>query len=125
MTSNRINGGPPIVSWFRGVSRKSGSGVRADTSIDPSVDGAEQSRSLKTDLATLISEVDLDSEEAVRRLRRPILRRILLSEFGEGFAEHPDFAAMMDRIELALDVDPAMPKQFLALLRDLKHPSPP
>lgn len=115
MTSNRINGGPPIVSWFRGVSRKSGSGVRA----------AEQSRSLKTDLATLISEVDLDSEEAVRRLRRPILRRILLSEFGEGFAEHPDFAAMMERIELALDVDPAMPKQFLALLRDLKHPSPP
>ncbi|MDW2981790.1 hypothetical protein [Rhodanobacter sp. KK11] len=125
MNSNRIGSGSSITSLIRSVSRKvartgvlgQGGTVSAHHMDMPA---EKQSTLLRGDLIALIREVDLESEAAVRALRRPVLRRILLSEFGESFVEHPDFAATVDRIESAMDADPAMPDQFLALLRHLR-----
>lgn len=71
----------------------------------------------------LAAGVDLDSESAVRALRRPVVRRILLWEFGESFLEHPDFQGALATIESAMDADPAMPEKFLSLLRQLRNDS--
>lgn len=125
MGPNRIGSGSSITSLIRSISGKAArtgaSGKRPAASgsrMGATVEG--QPVSLRGELVALIGEVDLDSEDAVRALRRPVLRRILLSEFGEDFVEHPDFAAMVDRIESAIDADPAMPGQFLGLLRHLR-----
>jgi hypothetical protein len=88
-------------------------------------DGAEQDRSLRAELAALIDGVDLGSDEAVRALRRPVLRRILLHEFGAGFADHPDLGAMLDRIASTMEADPAMSGQFRTLLAELRRPTAP
>lgn len=70
----------------------------------------------------MAANVDLESDPAVRALRRPMVRRILLWEFGESFLEHPDFQGALASIEAAMDADPAIPGQFQLLLRRLRQP---
>jgi hypothetical protein len=70
----------------------------------------------------MAANVDLESEPAVRALRRPVVRRILLWQFGESFLEHPDFQGAVASIEAAMDADPAIPARFQALLRSLRAP---
>lgn len=129
MSPDRIGRGPSIASWIASVAGKSVNAGRADKRPSvisaPQIDESEHGPSLRADLAALVDGVDLDSEEAVRALRRPIFRRILLREFGAGFAEHPDLGTMIDHIESVLEADPVMPGQFLALLKELKAPPRP
>lgn len=68
----------------------------------------------------MAASVDLDSEPAVRALRKPMVRHILLWEFGESFLEHPDFTSAVAQIESAMDADPAIPVTFLAMLKQLR-----
>lgn len=75
---------------------------------------------LRRDLAVLVTGVDLDSQSAVRALRRPVVRRILLWEFGQTFLEHPEFQSALDTIESALDADPAIGARFQIVLKSLR-----
>jgi hypothetical protein len=68
----------------------------------------------------VVRDVDLDDEEAVKASRRPVLREILLCEFGASFREHPEFLPMLDSIEQALEADETMPRRFVDLLRALR-----
>lgn len=75
---------------------------------------------LRKRLRDAVQDVDLDDSEQTRAVRRPVLREIILWEFGEAFREHPEFSSMLDSIEGALDVDSAVGERLAALMRDLQ-----
>lgn len=124
MSPDRVGRPSSIASWINGIAGKSGSkneaGKGRSVAAGTHALGPEPRRSLRADLVVLIEGVDLESEDAVRSLRRPVIRRILLNEFGGEFTGHPDLAAMVDRIESVLDADAAASAQFLRMLHDLR-----
>ena len=103
-----LSAGPAKTKRVASGPRSPSAAVRANVR-DPAV--------LRQELVVLAAGVDLDSESAVRALRRPVVRRILLWEFGESFLEHPDFQGALATIESAMDADPApcTPAESLAL----------
>jgi hypothetical protein len=78
---------------------------------------------LKKRLSDAVRNVDMDDEQAVKASRRPVLREILLWEFGPSFREHPELSPMLDSIERELESDPNMPGRFIDLLRALRSQS--
>ncbi|MEI7038079.1 hypothetical protein [Fulvimonas yonginensis] len=124
MSTNRIRPGTSAIEILRALATgKTGtagtrppaatdSGGPATTTHDPAV--------LRQRLKDVVQGVDLDSKEGLRTAQRPVLREILLWEFGATFREHAEFTAMLDSIERTLDADPEAPRKLVALLRDLQ-----
>lgn len=124
MSTNRIRPGTSAIELLRALATPKPRGASADSyglavstqTSRPTPDPVVLRRRLKD----VVQDVDLDSEEQQRAARRPVLQEILLWEFGETFRQHGEFAAMLDSIEHTFDADPAMPRKFVALLRELK-----
>lgn len=74
---------------------------------------------LRKRLKDAVQGVDPDDTEKSRVIRRPVLREIILWEFGDAFREHPEFSSMLDSIESTLAADAAARERFTALMRDL------
>lgn len=124
MSPDRIGRSSSMSSWIHEVAGKTGqpakAGKRPPVKAETQAADANGARALRADLAALVEGVDLESADAVRSLRRPAIRRILLNEFGGDFGGHPDLGAMVERIDAVMDVDQAAFAQFLRMLKDLK-----
>lgn len=71
-------------------------------------------------LGDLVRGVDPDDSAGAAALRRPVLREILLWEFGADFRQHPEFASMLETIERTMSADPRFAGRFGDLLRQLR-----
>lgn len=91
----------------------SGSAIPADAARDLKV--------LRTRLSDLIGGLNADDEHAVLKARRPVVREILLWEFGSDFRQHPEFVPMLDTVERTLDTDRRFFDRFVRLIRDLQR----
>lgn len=129
MSTQRLRPGSSIAELLHSLtkgaatSRRAAAGTASGGASHEAVD-ARNPAVLRRDLAALTAGVDLDSAPAVRALLRPVVRRILTWEFGAAFIEHPDYQQVLAGIESAMDADPAAPRQFLAMLRDLQKKKP-
>lgn len=79
-----------------------------------------QSAELKRRLHELASKVNLDSPSSVAEMRAPILREILLWEFGSDFRQDSQFLPMVESISQAFDTEPRFQQQFVDMLAGLK-----
>jgi hypothetical protein len=128
MSTNRVRPGSSIAELLQALSaapaKSKGTAASRQESTSSDRSRARDLSVLRHDLALLTAGVDLDSEPAVRALRRPVVRRILLWEFGESFLEHPDFRDALARVEKAMDTDPAIPRGFLTMLKQVRSGQP-
>lgn len=74
---------------------------------------------LRRQLQALVAQADLSAPDAMQRLRTPIIREILLWEFGTPFRTHPEFLDMADAVDKAIAADPGLQGRLQALIRDL------
>lgn len=125
MSTHRVRQGASIAELLQALSaaparsKSTAAAQQAVTSGDqPTV---RDPAALQQELKKLAENVDLDSEPALRELRRPVIRRILLWEFGESFLQHPEFQGTLTSIESAMDADPAIPIRFQNLLKHLRR----
>lgn len=76
---------------------------------------------LRRQLKALVAQADLSQPEAEQQLRHPILRAILLWEFGAEIRQHPQFLDMVDAVDQAMATAPALQARLHALILDLQR----
>jgi hypothetical protein len=128
VSTDRIRPGSSAADLLRAIAAASGKtragGAPAAGEARPPPAGPHDQAVLRGRLAPLLRGVDVADETQLRALRRPVVREILLWEFGADFRQHAEFSPMLDAIEQALDADPAMPARFAELVRHLKQGAP-
>ncbi|MEA9566354.1 hypothetical protein [Xanthomonas sp. WHRI 8932A] len=82
---------------------------------------AKTTAQLERQLVELVREVPSDDLAAVRRVRPILIRQVLLWEFGQTFREHPEWSAILQRIEAALHAADPDAQQFAGLVRSLQR----
>lgn len=75
---------------------------------------------LRRQLRALVAQVDPHAPDVASRLRPPIIREILLWEFGAAFRSHPDFLDMVDAVDQAIAADPQLQGRLGALIQVLR-----
>lgn len=104
---------------------------RTDGACDGSTSAAEQSRprapveqrsleDLRGRLRQIFERVDTHDPQSLISIREPVLREILLWEFGSDFRQDAEFLPMVDAIGKMLDVDPQFHQRFAALVTTLQ-----
>jgi hypothetical protein len=76
---------------------------------------------LRQRLGSLVAHVDLADEDSVRQVREPILKEVLLWEFGEDFRQDPEFLPTLESLANMLETQTSYQQQFADLLKHLKH----
>lgn len=75
---------------------------------------------LRSRLRQLLERVSADDPQSLGSVREPVLREILLWEFGSDFRQDAEFLPMVDAIGKMLDVDPQFHQRFAALVTTLQ-----
>lgn len=94
---------------------------RANTTASSSATQRHDLKILRSQLTNLVAPVDVDDPAMIVRVRRPLLRAIVLWEFGSDFRQDPEFGPMLDTLERTFEADPRMPERLVALVRDLRR----
>lgn len=122
MNTSRVRSGTNALELLRALAAGDraapGRPAVAASSAQPTT-AAHDPAVLRKRLKDAVQGVDLDDTEKSRVIRRPVLREIILWEFGDAFREHPEFSSMLDSIESTLAADAAARERFTALMRDL------
>jgi hypothetical protein len=63
---------------------------------------------MKHELADLLREIDPDDQASLERIRLPMLRKILLAEWGELALSDPSSQVMLRAADRLIAVDPKM-----------------
>lgn len=99
---------------------------RVGTPLPPSRSGGSEPvpphdrAALRRQLQAVAAQVDWTQPDAMQRLRIPIVREILLWEFGAHFRQHPEFLDMVDAVDQAMAADSALQARLRTLIRDLQ-----
>ncbi|WP_205300818.1 hypothetical protein [Oleiagrimonas citrea] len=125
MNSNRI---PPAASAAEllrdlGVARSGPSTARKSGAESKAGEGASNSeamRDLRGRIARSVEGVDLDDAASVARARQAAIREILLWEFGDRLSEDPEFGALQDAVEAAMQSGRIGTERFLDMVRALR-----
>jgi hypothetical protein len=75
---------------------------------------------LRGRLRQIFERVDTHDPQSLISIREPVLREILLWEFGSDFRQDAEFLPMVDAIGKMLDVDPQFHQRFAALVTTLQ-----
>ena len=75
---------------------------------------------LRGRLRQIFERVDTHDPQSLISAREPVLREILLWEFGSDFRQDAEFLPMVDAIGKMLDVDPQFHQRFAALVTTLQ-----
>jgi hypothetical protein len=75
---------------------------------------------LRGRLRQIFERVDTHDPQSLISVREPVLREILLWEFGSDFRQDAEFLPMVDAIGKMLDVDPQFHQRFAALVTTLQ-----
>lgn len=76
---------------------------------------------LRRRLRDTVANVNVDDASILAEARKPVLREILLWEFGSDFRKDAQFLPMVDAIAQSLEVNPDFAQRFselVAVLRD-------
>lgn len=101
-----------------------GKAARGESASSSSTDVGNKAQSLdhlRRRLGSLVAQVDLADEESVKQVREPVLKEVLLWEFGEDFRQDPGFISTLESLADMLETQPSYQQQFSDLLKHLKH----
>jgi hypothetical protein len=79
---------------------------------------------LKRRMREAVQDVDVRDPTSLAKARAPVIRMILLSEFGPDFRQDAQFGPMVEAIEKTFDADPRFAAQFARLVAGLKKARP-
>lgn len=125
MPTDRITRPTSPIETIRALARERTARATGSTSA------AEQSRprapveqrsleDLRGRLRQIFERVDTHDPQSLISIREPVLREILLWEFGSDFRQDAEFLPMVDAIGKMLDVDPQFHQRFAALVTTLQ-----
>ena len=129
MPIDRISPSPSLIETMRAIARDRASGTRRgektsgpESSIDesPALAGTRQVGELRRRLRELAQQVDVADPHSLADARAPVLREILLWEFGSDFRSDSQFLPMVDAISAALDADSGFQQRFVELVAALQ-----
>lgn len=127
MSSDRITPGSSLLETMRALAQgKAGSTAASEAAAsvrneqDPKV-SRHSTAQLRQRLRSLLGGVDPDDDQAMQSVREPVLREIVLWEFGSDFRQSTHFQPMVERINQAIDIDERFRSQFVEMVRGLKR----
>jgi hypothetical protein len=129
MPTDRISSSPSLIETMRAIARDravgAGRGERApgtdsSTSESSTLAGTRQAGELRGRLRELTQKVNVADPNSLADARAPVLREILLWEFGSDFRSDSQFLPMVDAISSALDADPGFQQRFVELVAGLQ-----
>jgi hypothetical protein len=106
----------PCFSLRRGET----AGTESSTGEFPASAGTRQAGELRRRLRELARQVNVADPHSLADARVPVLREILLWEFGSDFRSDSQFLPMVDAIKTALDADPGFQQRFVELVAGLQ-----
>ena len=127
MPADRITPGSSLLETMRALAQgKAGSATApaAATSVknDPApVIARHSTAQLRQRLRALLADTDPDDDDAMQSVRQPVLREIILWEFGGDFRQSTHFQPMVERINQTIDMDERFRSQFVEMVRGLKR----
>lgn len=129
MPTDRISPSSSLIETMRLLARdrapRAGRGTK-NSAIDQSENGStspspvRQTAELRRRLHELARNMDTGNPQSVADMRLPVLREILLWEFGSDFRQDSQFLPMMESINQAFDIDPRFQQRFVDMLVGLK-----
>ena len=126
--TDRVRSSGSLLESLRALAiQKAGATGRGSISASPSRSGGGEPvpphdrAALRRQLQAVVAQADMSPPDALQRLRTPIIREILLWEFGTAFRTHPEFLDMMDAVDQAMGADPTLQARLRALIRDLQR----
>ncbi|MFC4762859.1 hypothetical protein [Dyella koreensis] len=63
---------------------------------------------MRRDLVTMVSAIDPEDPAALAQIRQPMLRRIVLAEWGEGALSDPVSLVMLRAVDRLVAIDPEL-----------------
>lgn len=75
---------------------------------------------LRQSVAAIFTDVDLGDADAVLARREPVLRTIMLWEFGADFRGDPQFLPMIDELSHAIENNSDLQGRFTAMVGALR-----
>lgn len=129
MPTDRISSSPSLIETMRAIARDRASGTRrgertagteSSTGEFPASAGTRQAGELRRRLRELARQVNVADPHSLADARVPVLREILLWEFGSDFRSDSQFLPMVDAIKTALDADPGFQQRFVELVAGLQ-----
>lgn len=75
---------------------------------------------LRAEIREIVRNAPLSDEEAMRSVRRRVVRAMLLWEFGSDLREHPEWQPMLESITRTLESSARHRAAFEALVRQLR-----
>jgi len=129
MSTDRISSSPSLIETMRAIARDRASGTRrggrtpgtnSSTGELPALAGTRQVGELRMRLRELARQVNIADPHSLADARAPVLREILLWEFGSDFRSDSQFLPMVDAISGALDADPGFQQRFAELMAGLQ-----
>ncbi|MFC4527575.1 hypothetical protein ISN76_07610 [Dyella halodurans] len=130
MSSDRITPGSSLLETMRALAQGKAQSRSAAASA-PSVNATRTDQAssisehstaqLRQRLQSLVADTDVDDPAAMDMVREPVLREIILWEFGSDFRQSTHFQPMIERINQAMDLDERFRAQFVDMVQNLKH----
>lgn len=131
MPTDRISPSSSLLETLRAMARDRAKRTSTGTGVSrTTADGIAQvppQRSVKSldalrrRLRDTVANVNVDDASILAEARKPVLREILLWEFGSDFRKDAQFLPMVDAIAQSLEVNPDFAQRFselVAVLRD-------
>jgi len=128
MPTDRISSSSSIIETMRAIAKERASGTQrgrkasapGSVAEETATTGARQIAVLRERLYELAKSIDLDNMQSVVDARAPVVREILLWEFGSDFRQDPQFLPTVDAISATMDLDPRFQQRFLELISGLQ-----
>ncbi|MHB1059433.1 MAG: hypothetical protein ACYC0F_16290 [Rhodanobacter sp.] len=129
MPTDRISSPSSLIETMRAIARDRTAGTRrgertpgtaSSTGEPPAPGGTRKPGELRLRLRELARQVNIADPHSLAGARTPVLREILLWEFGSDFRSDSQFLPMVDAINSALDADPGFRQRFVELMAGLQ-----
>ncbi|MFC5743569.1 hypothetical protein [Dyella tabacisoli] len=129
MPTDRITPSSSLIETMRALARDRAKGPGqnnqvADAGSSPRhqapPSATDKVSELRQRLRSLIADVDVADTQSLTHAREPVLREILLWEFGSDFRQDSQFLLMVTAIGKAFDADPGFQQRFAELVAGLQ-----
>jgi len=124
MSAGRIPPSSSLIEAMRAIALSRGAAAgEGQPATRPAGDpplAASGAAELKRRMRGAVQDVDVRDPKSLARARAPVIRMILLSEFGPDFRQDAQFGPMVEAIERTFDADPQFAAQFERLVAGLK-----
>ena len=128
MPTHRIQSSPTLLDTLRALSRKGVGDVPRTGPAAPVAPGgvAEPEPApaigvLRRRLRDLLAGIDADDPEALANVQEPVLREIVLWEFGSRFRNDAQFQPMVEALGRMLHEQPGFRQRFAQMVAELRR----